>query len=115
MELVGAKIIFDRSFLGDGESKSYVFVRSIYPGVDVNKLECVGRVQMVAQSQEKCKESWRKGKTAEKIIDRLKNYYDIAVRGNEGNLQAMKKAIHTTLFYVASLKTTIWLTGRVRS
>ena len=38
------------------------------------------------------------------IIDRLQNYYGIAVRQNVGDLQGMTKAIHSTLFHVASSK-----------
>ena len=55
MEVAGAKNIFGRSvekyglqylkFLGDGDSKSYPAVKSIYPGVEVEKLECIGHVQ----------------------------------------------------------------------
>ena len=37
-----------------------------------------------------------------KSIDRLQNYYGIAVRANSYNLAQMKKPIHGTLFHVAS-------------
>ena len=55
MEVVGAKRIFERSiekhnlrytkYLGDGDSKSFTSVKSTYPGIEVQKLECVGHIQ----------------------------------------------------------------------
>ena len=55
METVGTKRIWERSikinklrytkFYGDGDSKSYSNVCDVYPGVKVEKLECVGHVQ----------------------------------------------------------------------
>ena len=55
METVGAKRIWERSiennklryteFYGDGDSKGYLTVCDVYPGVKVEKLECVGHVQ----------------------------------------------------------------------
>ena len=35
-------------------------------------------------------------------IDRLKNYYGIAIRSNDGDLQGMKKPAHATMFHVSS-------------
>jgi len=49
-----------------------------------------------------------RGKLTDKTIDRLQNYYGIAVRGNVGDLPGMKAAIHTTLFHVASSKDNNW-------
>ena len=55
MEVVGAKRVFERSiekhnlrytkYLGDGDSKSFASVKSTYPGIEVQKLECVGHIQ----------------------------------------------------------------------
>lgn len=55
MEVFGTKNIFERSLakhnlryiylLGDGDTKSFTAVENIYPGIKVNKLECVGHVQ----------------------------------------------------------------------
>ena len=42
------------------------------------------------------------------IIDRLQNYYGIAVRSNVGNLEGMKAAIHASLFHVASSEKNQW-------
>jgi len=43
-----------------------------------------------------------KGKLTNKIIDRLHNYYGIAIRSNVGNLEGMKKGVCAALFHVAS-------------
>ena len=45
-----------------------------------------------------------KGKLTDKIIDRLQNYYGIAIRSNVGDAKAMKDAIYASLFHVASSK-----------
>ena len=42
------------------------------------------------------------------MVDRLQNYYGIAVRSNIGNLNGMKKAIHASLFHVASSSKQSW-------
>ena len=46
-----------------------------------------------------------KGKLTNATIDRLQNYYGIAIRQNVGNLEGMTKAVHATLFHVASSST----------
>ena len=55
MEPVGAKRIWERSlqknklwytsFYDDGDSKSYPTIKNTYPGITVQKLECVGHAQ----------------------------------------------------------------------
>ena len=117
MEVEGAKRIFERSilkrklryteFYGDGDSKSHPAVKDTYPGVIVKKLECVGHVQKrvgtrLRNLKKNCKGFGGKGKLTNDIIDRLQNYYGIAVRQNKNDLQGMKKAILATLFHVAS-------------
>ena len=52
MEMEGGKRVFEYSiskyklhyteFLGDGDSKSFLTVRNVYPEIEVKKLECVG-------------------------------------------------------------------------
>ena len=125
MEVAGAKNIFGRSvekyglrylkFLGDGDSKSYPAVKSIYPGVEVEKLECIGHVQKrvgtrLRNLKKKVSNLGGKGKLTNNMIDRLQNYYGIAVRQNVGDLQKMKQAIHATLFHVALSKVNNWHT-----
>jgi len=41
-------------------------------------------------------------------MDKLQNDYGIAIWGNPGNLNKMKKAVHATLFHVASSSTNQW-------
>ena len=48
------------------------------------------------------KETRGKGKLTDRMIDRLQNYYGIAIRSNVGDLEAMKKAILAALFHCAS-------------
>jgi hypothetical protein len=38
------------------------------------------------------------------LIDRLQNYYGIAIRSNVGNLEAMKKAIQASLMHCIASK-----------
>ena len=123
MEVTGTERIFGRSvekhglrytkFLGDGDSKSHHAVANIYPGVTVEKLECVGHVQKrvgtrLRNLKKNVKNLGGAGKLTDKMIDRLQNYYGIAVRSNKGNLEAMKKAIYAVIFHVASSKENLW-------
>ena len=123
MEVSGATRIFGRSiekrglryteYLGDGDSKGYDNVVDIYPGKTVTKLECVGHVQKRVGSRLRnlkkvTKNLGGKGKLTNKTIDRLQNYYGIAVRANAGNMEQMKKSIHASLFHVASSKDNNW-------
>eukprot|EP00795_Rhopilema_esculentum_P001535 gene1535-15984_t len=121
MEPEGAVRMFSRSiekhglhytkFYGDGDSKSYLSVKNVYESVGkrVEKLECIGHVQKrMGTALRKLKKEKRelggKGKLTEKIIDKIQNYYGIAIRSNVGNLESMKKAILATLFHSASSK-----------
>ena len=49
-----------------------------------------------------------RGKLTNNMIDRLQNYYGIAVRQNVGDLAGMKKAILATLFHVSSSSKNNW-------
>ena len=42
------------------------------------------------------------------VIDRLQNYYGIAIRTNVGNLEGMKRAIYVSLLHVASSEKNKW-------
>ena len=73
----------------------------------VEKLECVGHVQKrvgtrLGDIKKRTKGLGGKGKLTDSIIDRLQNYYGIAIRSNRGDLEGMKKAVWASLFYVAS-------------
>ena len=43
-----------------------------------------------------------KGKLTDSMIDKMQNYYGIAIRSNTGDLEAMKKNILASLFHCAS-------------
>lgn len=119
METEGAKRIFERSisknnlrytkFFGDGDSKSHLTVKNLYDGVKVKKFECIEHVQKrvgnrLRNLKKNIKNIGGKGKLTLNIIDKLQNYYGIAIRTNPGNLKSMKKAVHAALFHVASSK-----------
>ena len=51
------------------------------------------------------KETTGKVELTDRMIDRLQNYYGIAIRSNIGELDGMKKAIFAPLFHYASSST----------
>ena len=73
----------------------------------VEKKECVGHVQKrLGTALRKLKKEKKglggKGKLTDNMIDKLQNYYGIAIRSNSGNLEAMKSNILASLFHCAS-------------
>ena len=119
MEVSGTKKIFERSvelnqlryteFYGDGDSKSFPAVKDVYPGVIVRKKECIGHVQKrvgtrLRKLKLKVKGLGGKGRLTDAVVDKLQNYYGIAVRSNIGDLKGMQSAINAALFHVASSK-----------
>ena len=97
MEVEGTKAMFNRSlkrsglryinFLGDGDTKSFVAVENTYPGMKVKKFECIGQIQKrVGNRLRKLKKEVKglggKGRLTDSIIDKLQNYYGIAIRKN---------------------------------
>lgn len=123
MEVVGSANIFQRSiekhnlryvkYLGDGDSKSFPAVQNTYEGIEVEKLECIGHVQKrVGSRLRNLKKANKglggKGKLTDNMIDKLQNYYGIALRSNVVSVNAMKKAIYASLFHVASSAKENW-------
>ena len=120
METEGAKRIFSRSLkrhkvrytelYGDGDSKSHETVKKTYLGIIVRKRQCVGHVQKrvgnrCIKLKKRIKGLGGRGKLTKRAIDRLQNYYGIAIRSNSNNLPAMQKAVRASLFHVASSET----------
>ena len=73
------------------------------------KKEYVGHVQkQVGTALRKLKKENKgiggKGKLTDAMIDKLQNFYGIAIRSNSGDLEAMKSTIYSCLFYCASSK-----------
>ena len=119
METEGAKRIFNRSiskhklryasFLGDGDSKSYLNIKDTYPVITVQKLECVGHYQKrVGNRLRKLKKNVKglggRGRLTDATIDRLQNLFGVAIRQNAGNLEGMYSATLASLFHVAPSK-----------
>ena len=119
MEPAGAQRMWNRSveknklryteFYGDGDSKSFNTVKNTHADIEVKKLECVGHVPKrvgcrLRNLKKKEKGLGGKGKLTDRIIDKLQNYYGIAIRSNKNNLKAMQAATKATLSHVASSK-----------
>ena len=121
MEPEGALRIFNRSvetnklryseFYGDGNSKSYAAVKDVYEedNVTVTKKECVGHVQKrVETALRKLKKDNKglggKGRLTDAMIDKLQNYYGIAIRTNCKDIDSMKKAIYAAFSIVLPQK-----------
>ncbi|GFV39787.1 uncharacterized protein TNCV_4609551 [Trichonephila clavipes] len=95
MEPVGAYRLFERSretrklqyveFYGDGDSKSHLAVKDIYGIDNVRKYECRGTFKKRVGSKlriikTKEKGLGGKGKLSDSFIDKIQNYYGIAIR-----------------------------------
>ncbi|GFW57362.1 uncharacterized protein TNCV_542761 [Trichonephila clavipes] len=117
MEAVGAFRIFERSLIkrdlqyteyyGDGDSKGFLKEKDIYGENSVTKLECIGHIQKrVGSRLRKLKKNTKglggKGKLTDKFIDKLQNYYGIAIRSKVGCLEKIQSAVITAFFYCCS-------------
>ena len=78
----------------------------MYPGIVVVKKECIGHVQKrVGTRLRKLKKTEKHlGKLGlvDHVIDRLQNYFGMAVRSNVGDIVKMKKAIYAAWCHVCS-------------
>ena len=82
-------------------------IKDVYQGIEVVKQECIGHVQKwVGTALRKLKKEnpglGGKGKLTDAMIDKMQNYYGIAIRANVGNLNAMKNSILASFFHCAS-------------
>lgn len=125
MEKDGTIRIFKRSidrhklrymnFYGDGDTKSFYAIEDIYPKYrKVKKFECIGHVQKrMGKRLRQLKKTVRglggAGRLTDAMIDKLQNYYGIAIRRNTGKgIKNMKKSIWGAFFHVASSKNNVW-------
>jgi hypothetical protein len=136
MEPEGDKLIFGRSiiryclryneFYGDEESKSFAAVEHVYEkdhGVVIQKKECVGHVHkqlgMALVNWRRQKGLGGEGKLTDNMIDKLQNYYGIAIRINSGNFKAMESDVVARLWHCTSMIKShyihIVLEGRIAS
>ncbi|GFY09497.1 uncharacterized protein TNCV_4321761 [Trichonephila clavipes] len=79
----------------------------MYTPNTVNKLECIGHVQKrVGSHLRKLKKSVKglggKGKLTDNFIDKLQNYYGIAIRSNTKNLANMQSAVIAAFYHCCS-------------
>ncbi|XP_055943287.1 uncharacterized protein LOC129972975 [Argiope bruennichi] len=117
MEPLGAYRIFERSadmrklqyikFYGDGDSKGYDAVKDVYGKDSVTKYECIGHIQKrvgtrLRKLKSKQKGLGGRGKLTDTFIDKLQNYYGIAIRSNVNDLEGMQKAVIAAFFHCCS-------------
>ncbi|GFY18270.1 uncharacterized protein TNCV_2046761 [Trichonephila clavipes] len=94
-------------YYGDGDSKGFLQVKDIYGENSVTKLERIGHIQKrVGSRLRKLKKNTKglggKGKLTDKFIDKLQNYYGIAIRSNVGCLEKMQSAVIAAFFHCCS-------------
>ena len=95
-------------YTGDGDTESYIKVvdTKLYGNFTPQKLECVGHVQKrLGTRLRKLRDEKKheilsdgkkisaKGRLTDKIINKMQNYYRMAIRQNTGQLHEMKKGI----------------------
>ena len=115
MEVEGAQRMFNRSianrsvrymkYFGDGDSKAYISVKDTYKPDIVKKYECVGHYQKrVGTRLRKLKKTTKGLKClTDAVIDKLQNYFGMALRANTGGTaQKMADAIWASFLHVAS-------------
>ena len=103
------------NYIGDGDSKSYAEVVKAdpYNGVQINKLGCIGHVQKRVGSnmrtfKKECKDKITINnkqvslvqKLTRKNINKLQNYYGIAIRQYcNKDVPTLQKAVGTVLYH----------------
>ena len=92
------------NFYGDGDTKRFAFIEKMYPGIKVTKFQYIGHVQ-----KRMCKRlrTLRKsvkgldgiGRLNDAMVDKIQNYYGIAIKQNTGkDINTMKSAIWGAFF-----------------
>ena len=100
----------------DGDSQTYPAIKDTYVNsndsdIEIQKKECVGHVEKrVGTRLRKLKKVVKglKSKLTEKVIERLQNFYGIAIRSNPGNLKGMQDNVMTVMGHVASSEKNCW-------
>ena len=100
------------TFIGDGDSKGFnaVVKAKPYDDTDIVKEECIGHIQKrlgkgLRELQKKLgsellsdgKPLCGKGRLTDEYMDRLQNYYGIAIRSNVGSMENMYRATWASL------------------
>ncbi|GFX50359.1 uncharacterized protein TNCV_338941 [Trichonephila clavipes] len=94
-------------YYGDRDSKGFISVKDTYGKDSVTKYECIGHVQKrvgarLRKLKFKNKNLSGKGKLTDSFIDRLQNYYGIAVRSNVETLSGLQQNVIAALFHCSS-------------
>ncbi|XP_077549490.1 uncharacterized protein LOC144162721 [Haemaphysalis longicornis] len=94
------------TFLSDGDSKAFnaVFEAKVYGETSIVKEDCTNHVaKRLGTSIRKLKTPLPRGeKLKDGQIQKLQNYYRIAITSNRGNVQEMYRAIWASLFHSSS-------------
>ena len=107
MEAAGAQRIFKHSieergahYYGDGNSTAYSSVRLIYPGIMVKEFECIGHYQNRLGTRLLKLKKINKGlsELTKPIIDKLQNYFVIAIHDNLSSVEEIRKDIYGQVF-----------------
>ena len=102
-------------YIGDGDSKAYLDIvkNDPYPGTAVEKLECVGHIQKRVSNRLRNLRNTMKapladGKTlrgrvtlTDKIINKLQNYYGLALRKSTGKTVYQLKKLLELCHFIA--------------
>lgn len=128
MEVAGAISIYQRSeekynvryleYLGDGDSKAFSKVNElkVYGNdIEIRKLECIGHIQKrMGTRLRRLKISLKgikladgkplsgKNRLTDAIIDKIQNYYGLAIRRHSNNVENMKRAVWAMYFHMCS-------------
>ena len=92
------------NFCGDGDTKSFAPIENIYPSIKVTKFECIGHVQKrmgkrLRTLRKTVKVLGGTGRLNDAMVDKIQNYYGIAIRRNTGkDINTMKSAIWGAFF-----------------
>ena len=70
----------------------------------VKKRECIGHVQKrvgyrLRELKKRVKVLGGRGELTKRIIDKLQNYFGIAIRSNVGNLEGMEQSVLASIFH----------------
>ncbi|GFT98534.1 uncharacterized protein TNCV_1583791, partial [Trichonephila clavipes] len=95
------------SVISIDSGKGYASVKDIYGKNTVAKYECIGHIQKrvgtkLRKLKSKRKDLGGRGKLTDAFIDKLQNYYGIAIRDNVNNLQGMQRAVIAAFFHCFS-------------
>ncbi|GFV76641.1 uncharacterized protein TNCV_4728611 [Trichonephila clavipes] len=87
--------------------QGFISVKDTYGKDSVTKYECIGHVQKrvgarLRKLKSKNKNLSGKGKLTDSFIDRMQNYYGIAVLSNVGNLSGLQQNVIAALFHCSS-------------